>query len=270
MAVKYWTLLAVLAALATPAAAGDLPRLAQSVEMVPPYEVLAIVRSAGLDPVGRPMRRGPTYVLRAIDDDDREVRVVIDARYGEIMSITPVMTASRDLPLRELPPRRTMGPYERAPDGYGRPGYRSAPPPIIYESDPPLERPRAGLPDDPRHAGQALPPPARGGPPPVIYSDRSPDEIESRPLSRPRPVAPQASIETDHAPGADGLLPPPPERFPQRAPPPAAKPAPPKRAAAAPPKQAPLPKPRPPAAATVDAEPPPQPQPKSAVDEMPN
>ena len=30
------------------------------------------------------MRRGPNYVLRAIDDNDREVRVVVDARSGDI------------------------------------------------------------------------------------------------------------------------------------------------------------------------------------------
>ena len=79
-------------------------------EVVPPYEVLTIVRSAGLDPIGQASRRGPIYVLRAIDDDDREVRVVVDARYGDIVSITPVMTASRDVPPREFPPRRYWGP----------------------------------------------------------------------------------------------------------------------------------------------------------------
>lgn len=282
---KCWMALAALTAFATPAAAGDLPRLAQAMDLMPPYEVLTIVRSAGLDPIGRPTRRGPTYVLHAIDDDDREVRVVVDARYGDIVSITPVMAAWRDPRARELPPRRGMGPYERTPEGYP-PRYRSGPP-IVYESDPPLERPRAGLPDDPGYAGRALPPPARRAePPPVIYGDRPsargdeprygspaargagqppviaatpPDGIERRSLSPPRsttPGVPQASIEPDIAPGRDGLLPPPPERFPQRAPPTAAKPTPPKRAVAASPKQAPLPKRRPqelPAASTGGA-----------------
>jgi hypothetical protein len=258
-----------LAALATPAAAGDLPRVAQVMEGVPPYEVLSIVRSAGLDPIGRPARRGPSYVLHAIDDDDREVRVVVDARYGDIVSITPVVTASRDLPPRD------QGPYERAPDNYGPPGYRSNPP-IIYRTDPPMERPRAGLPNDPMYAGRSLPPPGRGlEPPPVIYGDRAPDE-PMRQQQSPRsmaPTGPRANIEPGNAPDRDGLLPPPPERFPQRVPPAAAKPAPPKRAAAAPPKPAPLPKPRPAEAAKVDAPPVPQPAaepPKAAAEQMPN
>lgn len=300
--VKYRMIVAALAALATPAAAGDLPQLAQFIGLVPPYEVFAIVRSAGLDPVGQPVRRGPIYVLRAIDDDDREVRVVVDARYGEIVSITPTMTASREEPAREMPPRRYRNPYERTPDDYGPPRYRSGPPdrygppgyrsgpPIVHELDLPLERPRAGVPDDPQYGREALPPPRRGAEPPrVIYSDRPPviaatppDGIERRPLSSPRsiaPAGPQASVDTDAeaALGRNGLLPPPPERFPQRAPPPAAKPTPPKRAAAAPPKQAPLPKPRPATdAAKVESVPPPAsekpqvPEKKPAADQMPH
>ena len=308
---KYRIIAAALAALATPAAAGDLPRFAQAMGGVPPYEVLTIVRSAGLDPIGQVFRRGPTYVLRAIDDDDREVRVVVDARDGDIVSITPVITASRERPAREVPRRRYWGPYERTPYGHDLPTHRSGPP-IVYESGPPLERPRAGMPDDPRYGGRQAVPPARGAepppvvygerpsgrdaePPPIIYGDRParsaappivaatpPDGIDRRQLSPPRsisPVGPQANIDTDveRAPGSDGMLPPPPDRFPQRVAPPAAKPAPPpKRAAAAPPKQAPLPKPRPAAdTAKVDAapaapEPAPPPAKKSAADQVPH
>jgi hypothetical protein len=273
-------IVAALAALATPAAAGDLPRLAQAMEVMPPHEVLTMVRSAGFDPIGQPARRGPTYVLRAIDEDDRQVRLVIDGRYGDIVSITPLMTASRNIPAREeLPRQRYPGPYERPAD-YGRPGYRSGPP-IIYRSDPPMERPRAGLPDDPMYAGRALPPAGRGLEPPVIYSDRPSDDIARRPLPSPGSAAPagqRAKVEPGDAPGPDGLLPPPPERFPQRTPPAAAKPPAPKRAAAVPPKHAPLPKPRPAEAAKVEpavepaapAPSAPVEPPKSAVDQMPN
>jgi hypothetical protein len=244
---------AVLASLATSAAAGDLPRLAQTTGPVPTYEVLTIVRSAKLDPIGYPIRRGPTYVLRAIDDEDREVRVVVDARYGDILAITPVMTASREA-LRELPPRRYIGLY--GPE-------RRAP--IIHEADPPLERPRASVPNASLYGPDALRPPGRGPePPPIIYSDRSSGEGVGA--------------------ATDGVLPPPPERFPQRAPPGAAQPAPQKRAAAAPPKQAPLPRPRPADAAKVDAAPAPSSNPtpspegsppaaaeeKSAIDQMPH
>src|SRR5262245_44569131 len=49
---------------------------------VPPYEVLTIVRSMGLEPLTRPVRNGPAYALRAVDSTGQEVRVVIDARRG--------------------------------------------------------------------------------------------------------------------------------------------------------------------------------------------
>ena len=81
---------------------------------LPPHEILTILRSTGLDPLGQPVRRGPNYVLRAIDDTDREVSVVVNARSGDVLSVTPVQTASR------MPPHGgiTMGPYEPMPRGW--------------------------------------------------------------------------------------------------------------------------------------------------------
>ena len=66
-------------------------------------------------------------------------------------------------------------------------------------------------------------------------------------------------------PDRTGMLPPPPERFPQRAAP-AAPPKPVKRAAAVPPKQAPLPKPKP---ATAPVEMPPATPPHAAPEPAP-
>jgi hypothetical protein len=237
-------LLATLAVLglSAPAAAEPL-RLAQAFEAgaLPPYEVLTIVRSAGFDPLGQPFRRGPNYVLRAIGGDDREVRVVVSARSGDIVRVVPIETASR------VPPRGgvTMGPYERMdgpPPGYVAPaprGYGAAPP-ADYEDDAPeadAPRPPAGVPGAPPRASDA--------PPPVISATPPRGSNISR-RELPPPGEPHVITATESPmPSSDGLLPPPPERFPQRAVAPAAKPKPVKRAAAAPPKQAPLPKPRP-------------------------
>src|SRR5262245_39183602 len=58
---------------------------------IPPYEMNAIARSAGLRPIGPAMRQGPHYVLRAVDRRGEERRVVIDARYGEVISAVPVV-----------------------------------------------------------------------------------------------------------------------------------------------------------------------------------
>jgi hypothetical protein len=224
--------------------------------VLPPYEIVTIIRSTGLDPLGRPMRRGAHYVLHAVGDDDREVRVLVNARSGKILSVTPVETASR------LLPGAAVERYEPMPSaGYIPPGwpelYEAEPPviyegerPVIYEGEPPViygPRPPADVP--------MAPPPGRYATPP--------DRADAPPVSEPRVIT---AIE----PGRAGLLPPPPERFPQRVPPAAAaKPKPAKRAVAALPKQPPLPKPRPGGSAGV-APSAPKPESKSAVEQLPN
>src|SRR4051812_42718386 len=152
-------------------------RLAQAVEYgggLPPYEVITIVRSAGLDPIDRPVRRGPHYVLHAIGQNDQEVRVIVDARRGEIVRIVPTMSASR------MPPPRagvTMGPYERM-DGYGparpAPGYRYGARPVDPdedEEDPSYQtapRPPTNVPGAAPRPGYAPPRTGYADPPPVI------------------------------------------------------------------------------------------------------
>jgi len=284
-------------------------RLAQAVEYggLPPYEIVTIVRSAGLDPIDQPVRRGPNYVLHAIGQDDQEVRVVVSARRGEIIRIVPTMSASN------MPPARggvTMGPYERmdgneparpAP-GYLAPRgsrYGALPPPAPDDDeDAPYDdapRPPAGVPGAAPRPGTAPPRTGYADPPPVIRAtpsgrgsdisrgadlpppsgaraataypprgtDLPPPSGSQPPLSAPRsanayppPSDPRVNVEPQ--PGRDGLLPPPPERFPQRVAPAAEKakdaPKPVKRAATvAAPKPAPVPKPKPatPASATA-------------------
>lgn len=205
--------LAILIGLSASAAAADPVRIAQAIpHLLPAHEIVDLVRAAGFRPISPAMLRGDTYVLRAIGPDGRELRVVVMARSGDIVSTAPVVAAG--------PVGERLGPYERM-DG---PTYVAPVPPIMHENDRPLRRPLASVPHAPR-------PDLQDGP---IY------------------VEPPTNMRDDRAPreerGEHGLLPPPPERFPSRAvapPPPAqkpaAKPAPVKRAAASPP----LPKPKP-------------------------
>ena len=244
------TILGAVAAivLTTMPAAGEPPRLAQAApDVLPPHEVLTIVRSTGLSPLDRPTRRGMTYVLRAIGAGGQEMRVTVDARFGDIMAVTPVASASRAAP--GVPPG-PLGPYEPIDrDGYlgpqARPApgaYRSLPPTIYDDDDDVIYAPRSGAPIPPAPIPGAQMPRTQAAVPPRVPSAVPPPGDVS--LGAPHVI-------TAPEPGEGGLLPPPPERFPQRAaPPPAAKPAPaPKRAAAATPAQPPLPKPRPTAVA---------------------
>jgi hypothetical protein len=227
------------------------PAVAQGFEpgTMPPREIMRMLRQTGFEPMSRPMRRGPNYVVFAIDNRDREVRLVIGAHTGAIVSVSPMQTATR-----MTPPRGgvSMGAYERMPPGYVPPaGARGgsvyeddddAPPPGPYGLRPPAPVP--GVP-----SGNAAPPPRIGSAPPPRIGSAMPQDDDEPLLPRSGPGGPPprsgpAVIPAD--PDRSGMLPPPPERFPQRAAPAPEKPKPViKRAAAAPPKQTPLPKPKP-------------------------
>jgi hypothetical protein len=153
-------LAAVGLAAAVPAKADPI-RIAQA--QFPPYEIMTIVRSTGLDPLSRPVRQGPVYVLRALDGYGTEVRVVVDAYAGRILTVRPVVPVA-------------------APYGAVRPRY--FPPRYVdprYPPEPPLYGPGDEYEPEARYAPG--PPDPRG--PQVVYGSRNPGE-EIRP---PRPPA---------------------------------------------------------------------------------
>lgn len=61
----------------------------------PAHEIAAGVRAAGLDPDGAPVLRGRYYVVRALDRYGREMRVLADAQFGDILSIVSARRAGR-------------------------------------------------------------------------------------------------------------------------------------------------------------------------------
>jgi hypothetical protein len=175
-------------------------------DVVPPYEVFTIVRSMGLSPLGQPSLRGGVYVLRAGNRYGEQVRVLVDARVGQVVSIEPIAAGpDRHVEPGLRPPASIPGPrtgaYEQGPrvipadpryvPPRGEP--RAAPPPAGYEWDDEL--------DEEDDVG-TLPPPR--DPPRVITAPRFPDVPSARsakvmppkpPLPRPRPAATLASGE---------------------------------------------------------------------------
>lgn len=156
---------------------------------MPPHEILTIVRSTGMEPVSRPIRQGPAYVLRALDPAGEEVRVIVDARRGRIVKVAPVMMPRYAVvpPPYGRPPR----PIPMVPDGYGPNARIAGLPPGVEGAAP---NGVGGLPAGPAHAplaGAPQDPPAQAGPPP---------------LPRPRPKV--ASIDAPAAqPSATGTAP---------------------------------------------------------------
>ena len=114
---------------------------------LPPHEIVTIVRSTGLEPMGSPVRQGPTYALRAVDPAGEEVRVIVDAQRGRIVKVIPLMAPRYAMPLLRPPYGRPPRPMAMVPEGYGPdprapmlpPGAEGPPGP------PPLPRPRPKL-----------------------------------------------------------------------------------------------------------------------------
>jgi hypothetical protein len=154
--------IAALALLASrPGVAQPYPGAVYPGEALPPHEAVTIVSSTGLEPVGRPVRQGPVYALRAVDPAGEEVRVIVDAYLGRIVKVIPLSGPRYAMPLLRAPygrpPRPTaMVPGDEFDDftsiGPGPGGSPSGvarvprdPAAQAGQSGPPLPRPRPKL-----------------------------------------------------------------------------------------------------------------------------
>jgi hypothetical protein len=104
--------------------------------VLPPHEILTIVRSIGLEPLGRPLRAGETYGLRAVNPAGQVVTVVVHARMGRVLRVTPAPRAAGLIPPNPIP---YPPPGAMVPDGYG-PNSRTAIYPPEMNDIPPIER----------------------------------------------------------------------------------------------------------------------------------
>jgi hypothetical protein len=122
---------------------------------VPAYEVVTIVRSTGLTPLGAPVRRGATYVLLAANRRHEVVRVTVNAWSGDIIRIAAAGYDARPSAAAG-PVRPGLPPMARARDLNGRlppvpprnvPNVRSASAPVasLEPAGPPLPRPRPSI-----------------------------------------------------------------------------------------------------------------------------
>jgi hypothetical protein len=84
--------------------------------VLPPHEILTIVRSVGLEPLGRPQRSGETYGMRAVNPTGQVVHVVIHARMVRILQVTPAARSAGLIPPNPIP---YPPPGAMVPDGYG-------------------------------------------------------------------------------------------------------------------------------------------------------
>lgn len=79
--------------------------------MLPPEQVVTVLRASGYSPLGRVTQRGWIYTIAALDRHGEDGRLIIDARTGQIMRFIPAQAVD-----------------ERMMEAYGPPG----PPPTTY------------------------------------------------------------------------------------------------------------------------------------------
>jgi hypothetical protein len=116
-------------------------------EALPAYEVLTTVREMGLHPTTQAVRRGPYYVLHAVDTLGVEMRVVVDAEFGDILSVAPVrpyagVSYRRGPRIIDVPQPGddSLGPDDRdnaGPPPPAKPRRRSAAPPPAHAEEGP-------------------------------------------------------------------------------------------------------------------------------------
>ena len=100
--------------------------------MLPPSQVVAVLRSAGYSPLGRITQRGWIYTVAALDPNGDDGRLIIDARTGRIMRFVPAMEVDATLKDRMARAYESMAYGPPAPPApVGQPAYdaRHAPSP---------------------------------------------------------------------------------------------------------------------------------------------
>jgi hypothetical protein len=149
--------------------------------LVPLFEIDRTLRAAGFSPLEPPRREGTTYVLRAIDHREVQMRVVVDGRSGAIRAVNRIVPVSPDGAIGVTPPLGGAGSYGSLPD----------PPPFERRPEPQLHAPpdhampvnNDGTTIDSKKADATMPPP-----PLTARPSTTPPPLAVLPLPRPRPA----------------------------------------------------------------------------------
>jgi hypothetical protein len=168
--------------------------------VMPPSEIVRVLRAQGFVPQATPVRNGEAYQVRAIDRRGRQVRLAIDARYGDILMVRPIA----------MGPPGVYGPRQYGPP----PGYYG-----YYDDEPPTGAvggyPPPGVGPSPSHTATAAPPPIPRPKPaakPAVAAapGTQPSQAAPAPTAAPGgpgPAAPSASVSGNAA-NAPGAMPP--------------------------------------------------------------
>ena len=84
--------------------------------LLPRDEVNRLLRAAGFSPLSPPQHQATMYVVRALDERDIVMRVVVDARSGAITAVNRVVPSRPDSVVNKMLPPHVASPYEPLPE----------------------------------------------------------------------------------------------------------------------------------------------------------
>jgi hypothetical protein len=164
--------------------------------VLPPYQVVSVVRSSGYMPLGPVARRGWVYTMAAAGPRGIEGRLVIDARTGRIMRFVPALAVGDAMAYGPPPgPPLYQQDYRRAPRPPApvpRVAKGSAAPKVASQTPPTAPAPAAnpgGSSDASKTAATSADHPASAGP----TAERSPAAAPA-PLDKTAEAKPAATV----------------------------------------------------------------------------
>ncbi|HEX7883531.1 MAG TPA: hypothetical protein VF499_12420 [Afipia sp.] len=172
--------------------------------MLPPEQVVTVLRSSGYSPLSRVTQRGWIYTVAALDRNGDDGRLIIDARTGQIIRFIPAQAVDEQIMADYGPP----GPPPATYAGYeNRRGslldLRNAP-------RPPVSVPKTARRPVPKAVGQIAQPSPSGStvtPPASAQQAAAPstDASAVKPVAETRPAATTVGAAGPSAPAASTL-----------------------------------------------------------------
>jgi hypothetical protein len=170
-----------------------------------PFEIMRIVRSHGLTPLSRPLRRGSYYEVIAGTRAGGQMRVVVDAFAGDILRLNPILAGGPNGPRQAAPYDPTLPPRPVAPNEAGQRAPYDAPPPNLNETRIVAAPPRFEAGPPPPVPPRPIPGPQIANVPDATGALSTPPapRAERTPMPRPRPaVAAHEPVEPPTLAGA--------------------------------------------------------------------
>jgi hypothetical protein len=182
--------------------------------VMPPQQIGKILRANGFVPQATPVRNGEAYQVRAIDRRGLQVRVAIDARYGDILMVRRIIMvppgAIGPRPYGPPPgyydddlPTGAVGAYP--PHGAGPPAGRTA---TLAPAHPPIPRPKPAV----KPVAVTPAPAAASEATPAAASEAKPaaatPPAPTTAAAAPAPAVPPASAPPASTPPATAAAPP--------------------------------------------------------------